>query len=297
MGVSIGAALVACQSVPAPHGTLENAREALASAMDRPAIVRHAPAELEQAHQALLRAERAWAKDADDGEVQHLAYIATRRAAIAADVAAQREAEEQLRQATLELGRVRAQAREVAARRSARPPVAEAPASPGIDDEVPLAPQPISRRDAGGTADVPPGDTATLAHELEPLVTTSTGRGLVVHVPPPVFGSGEAVVTAQARDLLNRLATAMRRFPERRLVIEGFTAAQGSDEANLERSRRRAEALRQALAGHGVALVRMEARGFGTAHPVADNGTPAGRRLNERVEVWVSDAQGRVPPR
>jgi outer membrane protein OmpA-like peptidoglycan-associated protein len=297
MGVSIGAVLVACQSMPAPNDTLEDARNALASAQNQPAVVRSAPIELEQAQQALLRAERAWVKEAEADEVRHLAYIAARRVAIALDAAAHREAQEQLRQATLELERIRAQVREAAARGAPQPPMAEAPVPAGVDDEVPTAPPPISRREAGDAPGAVPDQTAALARRLEPLAVRSTPRGLMVNLPASVFGSGDVAITAQARDALERLAGAMREFPERRLVVEGFTDALGTDEAGRARSGRRAEAFRQALAGHGVAVARLEAHGLGAAYPVADNATPAGRQLNERLEVWFSDARGHLPPR
>jgi outer membrane protein OmpA-like peptidoglycan-associated protein len=47
----------------------------------------------------------------------------------------------------------------------------------------------------------------------------------------------------------------------------------------------RAEAVAGFLQDQGVDPVRLEAVGFGSADPVADNSTAAGRKENRRVEI------------
>jgi outer membrane protein OmpA-like peptidoglycan-associated protein len=39
----------------------------------------------------------------------------------------------------------------------------------------------------------------------------------------------------------------------------------------------------------GISASRIETRGYGEAYPVATNDTPAGRQLNRRVEVVLSE--------
>ncbi len=55
-------------------------------------------------------------------------------------------------------------------------------------------------------------------------------------------------------------------------------------------SERRAEAVKNALIGQGVAANRITARGLGEASLVASNDTAAGRQQNRRVEVALSNA-------
>jgi len=69
------------------------------------------------------------------------------------------------------------------------------------------------------------------------------------------------------------------------LDIQGYTDATGTDKRNIALSDRRARAVYQYLAEHGIPLFRMNLLGFGEGQPVADNGTLEGRAENRRVEV------------
>jgi uncharacterized protein DUF4398 len=66
-----------------PPVALEQARTAYAQAEQTPAVVANAPVPLQEANQALRRAERVWTDDHDAEEVQHLATLATQRVDIA----------------------------------------------------------------------------------------------------------------------------------------------------------------------------------------------------------------------
>jgi phosphate transport system substrate-binding protein len=84
-------------------------------------------------------------------------------------------------------------------------------------------------------------------------------------------------------------------FSGKTLVLAGFSDGSGAADANRELSLQRADqvlrALQQAAPGLGPeALPRVAA--FGEALPMACDETPAGRRLNRRVEVWITPAFG-----
>ncbi len=80
-------------------------------------------------------------------------------------------------------------------------------------------------------------------------------------------------------------------------MIEGFTDSTGSSNRNNALSEDRAGAVRAALLDMGVAAERIGARGYGEAYPVASNDTSAGRQLNRRGEIIVSDDNGTIAPR
>ena len=46
--------------------------------------------------------------------------------------------------------------------------------------------------------------------------------------------------------------------------------------------------MRQQLIGMGIAADRLEAQGYGSQYPVADNGTEEGRQKNRRVSLRVT---------
>ncbi|HEY5102015.1 MAG TPA: hypothetical protein VII70_04465 [Steroidobacteraceae bacterium] len=47
----------------------------------------------------------------------------------------------------------------------------------------------------------------------------------------------------------------------------------------------------------GISADRIQTRGFGKGSPVADNATSTGRQQNRRVEVIISEADGRTATR
>ena len=59
----------------------------------------------------------------------------------------------------------------------------------------------------------------------------------------------------------------------------------------------RANSVRIALMDLGLNPDRVSMRGYGASYPVAGNDTAAGRQLNRRVEIIVSDDTGKIAPR
>lgn len=124
-----------------------------------------------------------------------------------------------------------------------------------------------------------------------------TPPDMVVTLGDLLFNVGSATLHAEAAPTIDRLAEFLRKHPQRKVSIEGYTDSTGSDKRNLSLSERRANAVRQALVKRGVVVERIRVRGYGPAYPVASNGNKAGRQQNRRVEVIISDAEGRIPDR
>lgn len=107
---------------------------------------------------------------------------------------------------------------------------------------------------------------------------------------PVYFATGSDRILNRSRRLLTALAEAMRLTPEiRRLSIEGHTDSVGTEEDNLELSRRRAESVMAWLVEYGIEASRLEAHGFGESRPVAEGDSRAAREENRRVELRVID--------
>ena len=103
------------------------------------------------------------------------------------------------------------------------------------------------------------------------------------------FASGSAALPAAEIPSLNRTAELLTSRPELTARIEGYTDSAGGAALNQALSRRRAEAVMQALIDRGVAPDRLSAEGLGEEKPIADNGTAQGRSQNRRVEVYLVD--------
>jgi outer membrane protein OmpA-like peptidoglycan-associated protein len=120
------------------------------------------------------------------------------------------------------------------------------------------------------------------------LETRDTPRGLVVNMGDVLFDVGKYDLRPEAREKLAKLSGIVLAHPGLRLEVEGHTDNTGSDELNQTLSERRAETVRGYLVDQGLAGDSVMSKGFGKAMPVADNGTPAGRQRNRRVEIVVS---------
>ncbi len=67
--------------------------------------------------------------------------------------------------------------------------------------------------------------------------------------------------------------------------VDGFADSNGSDEYNINLSRKRAQAVKDALVKEGVEANRLEVRAFGEQYPKCTNDTDEGRACNRRVVV------------
>jgi outer membrane protein OmpA-like peptidoglycan-associated protein len=99
-----------------------------------------------------------------------------------------------------------------------------------------------------------------------------------------LFAAGGETINAEFFPFLDQIVQFMEIDPNITLVIEGHTDSTGSEVENLALSQRRAEAVQAYVASQGINEFRLEATGRGASEPVADEGTPAGRDQNRRIE-------------
>jgi outer membrane protein OmpA-like peptidoglycan-associated protein len=90
-----------------------------------------------------------------------------------------------------------------------------------------------------------------------------------------------------AAENLRNLARSLNNYPNTDLVIVGHTDDIGSDQFNLDLSRRRAQAAASYLASLGVNSARLRTYGRGEEEPAAANTNETGRQQNRRVEVAI----------
>ncbi len=125
-------------------------------------------------------------------------------------------------------------------------------------------------------------DADGCADEVPPAVAEFTG--VVAGIQ---FAGGSARLVPGARTLLAKAAGVLKKYPDLRIKIAGYTDNQGRDMANLELSAKRAIAVKTYLVQQGIAAARIETVGLGSDSPIADNGTAAGRQQNRRIEFTL----------
>ncbi|MGE0044999.1 MAG: OmpA family protein [Hyphomonadaceae bacterium] len=102
------------------------------------------------------------------------------------------------------------------------------------------------------------------------------------------FATGSAEIDRASLPVLDRLASIALRCDQFRIQIAGHTDNVGARDANMELSRRRAQAVAGYLIGQGVTRARLIAVGFGPDRPRASNASPVGQAANRRIEFTVS---------
>jgi outer membrane protein OmpA-like peptidoglycan-associated protein len=129
------------------------------------------------------------------------------------------------------------------------------------------------------------------------LNAKQTDRGMTITLGDVLFDTGKAQLKSGSERSLQKLSQFLRENPKRSVSVEGFTDSVGGDDYNQQLSERRANAVREALIAQGIEPERIIASGYGKAFPVAGNEAAAGRQLNRRVEIIVSEDNKKIVPR
>lgn len=293
---SLVALLAAC-ATPRSDPALINARDAVDQMARDPMVTRYAAAEATRAQQALRRAEAAALSERGRDEVAHRSYVAQQLAAAAVAHADARNAEQRLQQANSARERIILEARTrdaTAAQSQAQRAQQEAQQAQQQAQQAEQQAQQAQRQVSAAQMAAAEQERRAqeLQRQLQEFSTKQTDRGSVVTLGSDVlFDFNKAELRPGARRSVQRLAEVLQQHPDRKVTVEGFTDSTGSAEYNMELSRRRAEAVRDALAREGVPEENIEVTPHGQDYPVADNATATGRQMNRRVEIIISGDQ------
>ncbi|SMG11014.1 Outer membrane protein and related peptidoglycan-associated (lipo)proteins [Marivirga sericea] len=134
-------------------------------------------------------------------------------------------------------------------------------------------------------------DCPTLAGVFEnngcPEITEETKEVLKEALEGIEFELASDVIRSQSLPILDKVVTVMEENPDYKLKISGHTDNQGDDDANLLLSHKRAQATKKYLMDQGIAILRLDAVGYGEMQPIESNDTADGRAKNRRVEFEI----------
>ena len=99
------------------------------------------------------------------------------------------------------------------------------------------------------------------------------------------FDLDRAELKPGASDTLSPVVDFLNDYPEVSVLIAGHTCWLGSNEHNLDLSRRRADAVADYLVSQGIDRDRLFVAAEGESQPIDTNLTEEGRQSNRRVEV------------
>lgn len=252
---------------------LAMARKTYEQAKADPDAAALAPIYLTDAENAIREAEQAGNSD----EMIHLSYVAERKARIAMTIAEGKKAEETIRKLNTETAELLAQKKKLDQQREL-----EAKRIQMEAEQARLAAKLAAERAAKAKA-----EADMLMKELSELKARQTERGIVLTIGELLFAFAKADLSSKADKNVDKLATFLKKYPNRNVLIEGHTDNIGSEEYNLDLSQRRAESVKEKLIRNGVGPDRITTVGYGEKYPAVSNDTDENRALNRRVEVII----------
>lgn len=315
----LAVSLAACSTAPKKDLALERVRAQLDQLRADEELAGYAPLALGEAERALRVAEQS--KGQDNLRI-HLVYMAGRQIEIARVIAQREQSEQELdnlksersdmlvKAGQLEAERARAEAEqarllfaasaeEAERQRREKEEALEQSAEQARNAELAMEEAEQARRLAESRAsevelarreaDLAVQQAETLRQQLENLQLRQTESGVVVTLGDVLFETGQAELLATSHSSLVEVVDLLMSEPDKKIRIEGHTDAVGSEEANLQLSQRRAEAVRTALVELGLDPERVTAVGLGEDFPIASNEDEEGRSRNRRVDVILLD--------
>lgn len=251
-----------CANTKTPEGAIA-ARTKLTQLQNDSALASKAPVSIRDADAAVKKAE---IPNKDIAQSDHLVFIAARKVDIAWAQARTRYLEDQ-REALgdrIDTERLNSRTREADSAK-------------------------MDATNAKNDADNARADSENLRRQIAELNAKETERGLVVTLGDMLFETGKSNLKGSAVNDLAKLSSFLKAYPDRSLLIEGHTDSIGSDDNNMSLSQRRADSVRMFLVQQGINSNRLSSYGKGESSPISDNESVAGRSLNRRVEVIITN--------
>ena len=147
--------------------------------------------------------------------------------------------------------------------------------------------QGVGKVGPSGSKQVCPTDNTTYAITAGGSVKATTTVPVYKRTTLQInFDSNKAVIRKADLPELQKGIDFVKKYPDTKVSVVGYTDSRGSDKANLKLSQQRADAVKKYLVDNGhVKADMISAEGRGEADPVGDNKTKEGQFKNRRVEI------------
>jgi outer membrane protein OmpA-like peptidoglycan-associated protein len=109
----------------------------------------------------------------------------------------------------------------------------------------------------------------------------------VIRLNKLIFKQGEASITSESFQELNRLVGIMNENVGMQIQLEGHTDYRGSKKLNMELSQNRVQAVKSYLIGKGISSKRIKTRAYGGTKPLIKEQSIEASEVNRRVEVRI----------
>ena len=153
-----------------------------------------------------------------------------------------------------------------------------------------------SNTTVNSTGCIPDSDNDGIADNMDRCPTSSAGvqvdsKGCelqqVIVLKGVTFETGSARITATSETELTDVANTLRKYSSMTLEVSGHTDNRGAESINQRLSGQRAQAVVDHLVAQGIQADRLQAKGYGSSKPIANNNSAEGRSQNRRVELNI----------
>ena len=270
--------LAACATTQEPSDRLVALESQYKTLVQKGYVEQYAPIALAESSEAIAKLEAMEKSGASEAERSHQQYLAQKKLDTALEKAKYNQAEELISNSDVRRKEVQLAAQERQAQSAMA--TAEAMRTRAVMAEKQAA-------EATARAASLEGKAQALSDTLANITAEESDRGLVLTMGSILFELEKAELKSGSEKALKRVAALLSEYPEREVLVEGYTDSTGNDAYNQELSERRAQAVADALTTNGVDSSRLTTRGYGESYPVANNDTSAGRQQNRRVELVI----------
>lgn len=271
--------MTGCATTQEPSDKLVGLETQYKTLMQKGYVEEYAPIALEEAKEAIAKVEKAEKSGADKATVAQYHYVAQKKLDTALEKARYSQAEEMISNSDVRRKEVQLSAKE----KQVDQAMATAEA---MRARAAMAEQEAAA--ARAKVDTLENRASELSKKLENISAEESDRGLVLTMGSILFEVDKATLKPGAEKTLKRVAELLSEYPERNVLVEGYTDSTGSDSYNKDLSQQRAQSVSDLLTQNGIDASRLSTKGYGEEYPVASNDTKAGRQQNRRVELVIA---------
>lgn len=127
-----------------------------------------------------------------------------------------------------------------------------------------------------------------MKRDIDGATIERVGEGIKITFNSGIlFDVNKSDLRAEAKTNIDKLAVILNKYPDTKIVVEGHTDSDGSDDYNLKLSQLRAQSVANYVSIQQVDPTRFTIMGYGESQPVAGNDSPEGKQQNRRVEIAI----------
>lgn len=119
------------------------------------------------------------------------------------------------------------------------------------------------------------------------VVVDTVPEGLVIRLGEILFDTDSYTLKEDAKDTVDNIINAIKQtYPDREIIVEGYTDNTGEANYNQALSEKRAKTVADYILPK-LEHDKLSYRGFGDKEPIASNDNPDGRQKNRRVDIII----------